>query len=162
MSLQPLMTSTSEHWCTPAVVLDLVRKFNGGQIGLDPCSNEGSIVDARIAWTSGGLEEEWDGHGLVYCNPPYGRSLEYWTSKMSTEARVRVEIIALLPARTDTAWFDSVWTAQALRFWRGRLKFLGASSSAPFPSCLAYWGPRVFRFADVFEKRGHVVLGMGR
>jgi len=167
MSLAPLMTSNSEHWCTPPVVLETVSKFNDGKsIYLDPCSNANSIVGALEEWRlerdGDSLEKPWPSLGLAFINPPFGDALKRWAEKLAYEAARGVEIVALLPARTDTVWFTHVWSAQAICFWRRRLKFLGAPSSAPFPSCIAYWGPRVYRFADVFEKRGHVVLGVGR
>lgn len=48
--------------------------------------------------------------------------------------------VALLPSRTETKWFQTCWEAEALIFIRGRLKFVGAESSAPFPSVLAVFG----------------------
>lgn len=163
------MTSNSEHWCTPKNVLDAVSEFNGGEpIGLDPCSNERSIVDARTTWNFDGevgidgLAQEWCGHGLVFVNPPYGDELSLWMRKIRLEAANGVEIIALVPSRTDCGWFQLAWRAPAICFWKGRLRFLGAPSSAPFPSALLYFGERVYRFADVFSSNGHVVLGVGR
>ena len=49
----------------------------------------------------------------------------------------------LVPARTDVRWFhDHLWNQDnpqpkpniELRFIKGRIKFVGASASAPFPS----------------------------
>lgn len=37
----------TEDWCTPAEVLEPVRRVFGGHIDLDPCSNPHSIVCAR-------------------------------------------------------------------------------------------------------------------
>ncbi len=55
----------------------------------------------------------------------------------------------LLPARTDVRWFhDYLWNEAQMqpregihiRFLRGRVKFVGADASAPFPSMVAYIG----------------------
>lgn len=47
-------------------------------------------------------------------------------------------VVALLPSRTDTDWFQSVFThAKAICFVRGRVKFEGAKDIAPFPSVLS-------------------------
>lgn len=47
----------------------------------------------------------------------------------------------LTPARTDTKWFHrALQSGVSVCFIKGRLKFEGAKSSAPFPSCLLIWG----------------------
>lgn len=165
MTLAPaLLSSTSPDWCTPESVLGLVREFAGAEgIGLDPCSCTGSIVNTRVEWRlergEDGLERSWQGYGLVYANPPYGRALASWTIKIAQEAKLGVEIIALVPARTETNWFAKLWAvASAVCFWSGRIKFIGAPANAPFPSAVVYFGPRRFRFAAVFENAGRVVL----
>jgi hypothetical protein len=159
MTINPgLMSSANPSWNTPPEVLDLVRKL--GPIGLDPCSNPTSIVGARDAWefNDDGLNRPWADHGIVYVNPPYGREIVWWVAKAEREARLGAEIVALLPSRTDARWWQKhVTTADALVFWAGRLRFLGAPSSAPFPSAVAYWGPRWLTFLSVFGERGHGV-----
>lgn len=147
-------TSNSQEWNTPLEVLELVRAFDA--IGLDPCSNAGSIVGAAVEWRmerdGDSLLRDWRGHGLVYVNPPYSRFLRAWTAKC---AQSGAEVIACVPARTDARWWhQSAVTADAICYWRGRLRFLGAPSSAPFPSALLYFGPRVERFRDVFAAVG--------
>lgn len=160
-----LLTSSRPDWRTPRAVLDLVRRFAGKNgITLDPCSGPGSLVSAEFEWTErdNGLRREWCLDGLAYVNPPYGRAIQQWVIKCAQEAMLAEghggEIIALLPARPDTQWFQYVWDANALCFWRGRLTFEGAPSCAPFPSCIAYWGERHYRFANVFSEVGHIVL----
>jgi len=155
----PLLTSDRSDWCTPAVVLDLVRAV--ATIGLDPCSNANSIVNAEVSWNEeqDGLSRDWSGHGLVYCNPPYTRRVVSWLARASLFGKTDDECVALLPSRTDTSWFAFASTyATAICFWRGRLKFIGAKSTAPFPSAIFYFGPRRHRFADIFGSRGWVVL----
>ena len=154
-----LMSSKRDSWNTPECVLELVRKL--GPIALDPCSNEDSIVAANRKHDRDGLDANWFtpvAEGLIYVNPPYGRDIGEWVNHCAAYGDASCEIVALLPARTDTKWFAHVWTASALCFWRGRLRFLGAPSSAPFPSVVAYWGPRRYRFADVFSEVGKVVF----
>lgn len=80
---------------------------------------------------------------LVYVNPPYGDALPLWSQKITAEARAGLEIVALVPARTDTAWFNTLYSACSdLLLWRGRLTFLGAKHPAPFPSAVFYFGVR--------------------
>jgi hypothetical protein len=154
------MSSDSEHWNTPDNVLELVRRV--AAIGLDPCSNSTSRVKAAVEWQlerdGDSLQKEWRSHGLVFVNPPYGRALKPWATKMHYEGSFGASIIGLVPARTDTAWFEYLWSANALCFWYGRLKFSGAENSAPFPSCLPYWGPDRYDFAHVFHLYGRVIF----
>jgi hypothetical protein len=106
--------------------------------------------------------------GLVFVNPPYGKrkkgegeaKIALWARKIAEEAAAGVQIIALVPARTETAWFQHMWTAQALCFWRGRIKFLlegKMAFSAPFPSVLPYWGRNVGEFVEAFAPVGQIV-----
>lgn len=65
--------SVSTDWCTPDSYLDLVRKVLG-PIGLDPCSNPESRVDAAVSYClpQDGLTQSWDAP-TVFFNPPFGR-----------------------------------------------------------------------------------------
>lgn len=46
-------------------------------------------------------------------------------------------IVLLVPARTCTRWWHNyAMKATEIRFIRGRLKFGGAKTGAPFPSCV--------------------------
>lgn len=153
--MSTLLSSERPDWNTPDELLNLVRRV--GPIGLDPCSNAASIVRAAVEWTEAddGLARDWRGYGLVFVNPPYGRLIAPWTAKLRVEGARGVEAIALLPARTDTRWWqEDVATADAICFWRGRLTFLGAPDPAPFPSAIAYWGPRPAAFRRAFSGWG--------
>lgn len=156
------MSSANSHWNTPHKLLDVVYSFDA--IGLDPCSNTNSIVVAVKHLCGQGVDDDgltadWLNQGLVYVNPPYGSTIKRWTEKCAIESFNGAEIIALLPSRTDTKWWHQhVITAQALCFWKGRFKFLGAKSCAPFPSVVAYWGVRQYKFAGAFQKHGMVTI----
>jgi hypothetical protein len=53
-------------------------------------------------------------------------------------------VVCLIPARTDTKSFRIVWShARLIVFLRGRLKLVGAETSAPFPSVLAIFSPEL-------------------
>ncbi len=102
----PIFSAATGKWATPAATYDALDAEFG--FTLDPCP----IDDAERVMENDGLARSWGGH-RVYCNPPYG----------------------LLPARTDTAWWhDYAMGADEIRFIRGRLRFGGATSGAPFPS----------------------------
>lgn len=180
--LAPIMSSAKSDWRTPAEVLELVRKV--APIALDPCTTVDNPTEARAVMTldyaeaiPDGLDCEWVGGdglkhtwenvaarlgGLIYVNPPYGRDIWRWTEKCAEARAAEVDVIALLPARTDTRWWQDDCVppdaADAVCFWRGRLTFVGAPAPAPFPSALVYWGPNKYRFADAFAARGAIWL----
>lgn len=159
---QQLMTSARDDWQTPECVLERVRQV--ADIGLDPCPGaNGNHVGAANVAKGNGLALPWrpmvQADELVYVNPPYGIAILEWMRKCAFEARYGVEIVALVPARTDTRWFSIIWrTSQAVCFWRGRLTFVGAKDSAPFPSAVAYWGSCIHDFMEAFGPAGKVVL----
>lgn len=150
-------------WRTPPEVLELVRQVFGGRIGLDPCAApepEHSFAKGNFAGPTGspadGLAHEW--RGSVYVNPPFGE-LAAWAEKCALEHRAHgAEVILLLPSRTDTAyWHEHLSAAALLCLWRGRMKFVGAPASCPFPVTLAYFGHRPAVFHAVFAARGMIV-----
>jgi hypothetical protein len=183
--LAPLMSSERGDWQTPDEVLARVRAV--APIALDPCTTAANPCGARAILVppahrcgldvADGVEAGWDGlekahvwsriaqrhGGLIYCNPPYGRDVWRWLEKcVEAGWEDEAEVIALVPARTDTKWWQSYCSppepAYAVCFWAGRLTFRGAPSPAPFPSALVYWGTRRYRFADAFASAGRIWL----
>lgn len=46
----------------------------------------------------------------------------------------------LVPSRTDTRWFHNyIYGKAEIRFVKGRLKFGGATTGAPFPSMVVIY-----------------------
>lgn len=161
-NLAPLMSSDKPDWHTPQNVLDLVREVFGSPIGLDPCTSADNPTAALRFFTEAddGLARPWESRLGIFVNPPYGRGIDRWTWKMGDIGRPvgGPAVIGLIPARTDTKyWHRDVITADAICFWRGRLRFVGAPASAPFPSALPYWGPHVNDFEQVFGRVGWVI-----
>lgn len=161
-------SSERQDWRTPAEVLDPVRRFFGGVIGLDPCGGEGSIVGAAQEYTGidgnglDGLIEPWSENGPAFVNPPYGREIGAWAEKCRREAAFGVEIVLLVPARTGTEWWRrSILPSDAICFWNGRIKFRhpeGARAvGATFDSALVYYGPHAAEFCRAFGPYGWCV-----
>lgn len=129
-------SSATDEWATPPEVLALVVECLGA-IDVDPCADAAHTVPASQHFTAAedGLAQEW--RGRVYMNPPYGRAIDAWVSKLlaEVEAGRTTWAIALVPARTDTQWFRR-FRDYPLAFWRGRLRFGDADSGAPFPSVM--------------------------
>ncbi len=119
-----------------------------GPFDLDPAARDGnskcrSYFD--IACGVDGLKGLWQvEHRLarVWCNPPYSQ-IAKWTEKGASHARAGGTALFLVPARTDTRWWhDSAMRAAEIVLLKGRLRFKGAPSSAPFPSALLWFAPR--------------------
>lgn len=161
-NLEPLMSSEKMDWRTPEILLALVRGM--GTIGLDPCADENPehhFAAYNLTEADDGLEHSWDAYGgsLVYVNPPYGRVLPAWIDYCNEFGEEGVEIILLVPSRTDTRWFRSATEAADARcLWHGRLTFQGAEHSAPFPSAVFYYGQDPWLFCSVFQDVGEVAV----
>lgn len=125
MKSRVVFRSATVEWATPTAVYEaLNREFH---FDFDPCPIDGDRDGLATLFT------HWDGR-RVFCNPPYGRRLGRWLQR-APEATLAVY---LLPARTDTRWFHELVLpfAKEIRFLRGRLRFGGATTSAPFPSMI--------------------------
>src|SRR4051812_39669667 len=111
-------SSASNEWYTPPYIWQGVIRALGA-IDCDPCSNPPPYnVPATVHYTQAddGLLQPW--RGRVYMNSPYGDALLAWVTKLQTERALGhcTAAIALMPARTDTLWFQQVWEADAICF----------------------------------------------
>jgi phage N-6-adenine-methyltransferase len=150
MNVQKKPSSASIHfrsqtveWETPQWLFALLdKRFN---FTLDVCATPAN-AKCRAFFTrdQDGLAQEWA--GVCWMNPPYGRLIAKWVRKARLSAQKGATVVALLPARTDTRWWqDDVAQASEIIFLRGRLKFGKASASAPFPSAIAVFCPAMRR-----------------
>jgi phage N-6-adenine-methyltransferase len=167
LSLNPAMfASDDEGWLTPEPVIAALEEL--GPTALDPCAAQHSLVEARKRYQlpdRDGLLEQWiadapPSAGHVFLNPPYGRVIGKWIEKAIEQARLGCEIVMLVPARVDARWFQRAVSSgyvQRICFWRGRLQFVGAMSSAPFPSALLYSGPFPQAFSSAMQSRGLIM-----
>ena len=132
-------SSAKPDWATPWWLVRHCEGYFLLPFDLDVCATADNAKAPRFFTPADdGLAQPW--HGRCWCNPPYGREIGLWTRKAATEAERGASVVLLLPARTDTAWWhdDVVSAASVILFLRGRLRFEGAPSSAPFPSAIAY------------------------
>jgi site-specific DNA-methyltransferase (adenine-specific) len=142
-----MFTSDRMDWATPQSFFDLVNaefEFTldaAAELHNAKCQN--FLTEAEDA-----LMCSWE--GVVWCNPPYGRSIADWVRKGYSEAQPErlggsgSTVVMLIPARTDTAyWHDYVMKAAEVRLVRGRLVFGSgeARANAPFPSALVVFRP---------------------
>jgi len=131
-----LYSSAKDDWETPQWLFD--EYSDRFDFTVDVCaSKKNAKVSHFFNKKQNGLKQPWDGH-RVWCNPPYGRnSTGLWVKKAHLEVQAgECQLVAmLLPARTDTKWFhDYIYRQHNIEFLRGRLRFVGAPHSAPFPS----------------------------
>jgi len=140
-----IFSSGVDAWSTPEAFLRLVRA-EFGEFDLDPCCLPSSAKATHyFTPDDDGLSRRWG--GLVFMNPPYGRTIGKWVEKAADEAENGATVLALIPARTDTAyWHDHVMRRAAeVRLIRGRLHFGGdherTAHNAPFPSALVVFTP---------------------
>ena len=145
---QCAFSSNKDDWETPQELFDeLNARYN---FTLDPCSN-GFNAKCKKFYTASdnGLIKSWKGE-VVFCNPPYGRSLKHWVKKCYEESK-ECFVCLLIPARTDTTYFhDYIYRKDGVEidFIKGRLKFEVngiKKDPAPFPSMLVYFDRRCER-----------------
>ncbi len=126
----------SNDWMTP---IEYTQNLDV-DFDLDPCvSLNQRDFHAKKGYTikDDGLKKDWKGR--VWLNPPYSREIGLWMKKIMEHGNG----IALIPARTDTRWFqDYVFQpASAILFLKGRIKFIGskhyAKNPCSFPCVLA-------------------------
>lgn len=147
----------SDEFYSPANVLELVQRVMG-MIDLDPAYHPRSLVKARRTYTKAddGLKQRW--RGRVYLNPPYSQMGD-WIRKLikEFEAGNVTQAIALLPARTDAAWFRLLDRFPRC-FIHGRIRYSNSQTSAPFPCVVIFLGRNNRRFAREFRKVGTIFV----
>jgi hypothetical protein len=173
MSAGRTINTLSQDWGTPKKYVNSVKKVFGGDIHLDPCSNQHSLVGARVAYRlpqQDGLKESWD-YPSIFVNPPYGidqergTSIKHWLYRCAAAHRQHSsEVIALVPVATNTGhWKNYVFgRAAAICFlYDTRLRFLiegrDEGKGAPMSCAMVYWGRDYEKFFEVFSHSGAVV-----
>lgn len=135
---EQLYSSKKQDWATPQALFDaLHEEFN---FGLDAAANNHNAKCSLFIDTDS-LSQDWaalcpESHA-VWLNPPYGRKIGPWIEKAYRESLKGCCVVVLVFARTDVKWWGA-WAKRAAQIItiEGRIRFEGASSSAPAPSCL--------------------------
>jgi hypothetical protein len=151
------------EWYTPPWLFEAL----GIAFDLDPAAPPGGVpwVPAAHHYSEvdDGLAQPW--FGRVWCNPPYGRGIERWLDRL----RDHGDGIALVFARSDTAWFQSaVAEATAACFIAGRLTFYhpdgspGPSAAASASMLIAYGLPCALAVAEARLGQTFLVPGATR
>jgi len=122
MNKQACFTSLKDEWNTPESIYD---HLNGEfEFDFDPCPSN-PFTD--------GLFIDWGMRNFV--NPPFS-NWQKWVKKGYEEHKKGKLVVFLIAARTDTKTFHEIIIpfATEIRFIKGRLKFGGSKTGAPFPS----------------------------
>ena len=138
--------SRTALWETP---LKLFQKLDEEfHFTLDVCAvAENAKCTRFFSPAEDGLKQPWD--GVCWMNPPYGREIGNWMEKAFRESSENgLLVVALVPARPDTEWWNKFAIHGEIRFIRGRLRFGNAKSGAPFPSAIIIFRKRWWQQRD--------------
>ena len=145
-----LKPAIKTDWKTPPDLVHYIkRRFD---VRLDVCASEPNVCERYFSMSDDGLSRLWDDR--AYCNLPYGPEIPAWIDHgiVCVRSCICPIVVYLVPARTDTLWFQDAITRNDLlvraEFLPGRIKFVGATSSAPFPSMLLILEPKYDTKAD--------------
>ena len=129
-----MRSSKSDEWATPYWLFDMLdMKYH---FDLDVCAQSHNTKCAYyFTPEQNGLIQPW-APAVCWMNPPYGRAIKEWMKKAYEESQRGATVVCLVPARTDTAWWHEYAMRGQITFLRGRIRFIGATSSAPFPSAI--------------------------
>jgi len=108
----------SQVHITPKWIIDRLGPFD-----MDPCAAWPRpwpcATQRNVSHEEDGLSVKWQGR--IWLNPPFDRRVVgTWIKRMAEHGNG----IALLHARTETAWFQPIWDgAMAILFMANRIKF---------------------------------------
>lgn len=157
MALQKAMVSSkSNEWATPNKLFDYLN--NIFKFTLDPCStHQNAKCQYHFTKEDDGLSKEWAGN-VVFINPPYGGHTGDWIKKAIHETKEHHCVcVLLIVSSTDRSYWHEMIDNHADEIWflRGRIKFNGVKSTAPFASAIVVLRPltsrRLVKFIDIRE-----------
>lgn len=168
MNLPRLMQKSFE-WYTPPQYVAAAREVMGGEIDLDPASNDlaNQIIHAARFYdkAQNGLLQTWEAERL-WLNPPYCKSgavsnQELWTHKLIAEYQAgRIQqAILLINAATETRWFQRLYDFP-ICFVKGRIRFRSPAdikTGSTIGSAFVYFGCNIQQFISVFSRFGAVI-----
>lgn len=148
---KPHVTNNSgDHkWYTPSEYIEAARNVLG-VIELDPASSPeaNEVVKAKVYYTinDDGLQYDW--HGKVWMNPPYGRDvIDRFMTKLAyhIENGDVTEAIVLVNNATETEWFNEIVRfAKVVVFPKSRIK---------------YWKPEIDKLDSPLQGQAFLYVG---
>lgn len=120
------------NWRTPLVLREQFRKEY--KIDLDVAAEEHNALVPR--YLKDAFAEPWTTESRWFLNPPYRDILPWVNRAIDQAANHGNQGIMLVPASTDTRWFNDAINSGHCRFWlfRGRIRFEppeGVTESSP-------------------------------
>lgn len=154
----PLFSSDKGSWETPdSLFAALDAEFH---FDLDAAADmHNRKVKKFFSYEQDAFRLQWKGN--VWLNCPYGTGIDRWMAKAMKSAQEGATVVCLVPARTDTRWWFNYARFGEVRFIKGRLRFKGAPTSAPFPSALVIFRPGLptgtsyWHFKEVADPPGY-------
>jgi phage N-6-adenine-methyltransferase len=156
--IKSMVSSKSNEWSTPNKLFQYLNSQFCFQ--LDPCStDENTKCDKYFTISDDGLSKEWSLNGSgrsVFINPPYGGHTVDWIKKVIHETKDHhcVCVMLIVSATDRSYWHEYIDKyADEILFLRGRIKFGGLKTTAPFASAIIIFRPltsrRLVRFVDL-------------
>ena len=154
-----MVSSKSNEWATPIKLFQYLNSMFCFQ--LDPCATkENAKCSKYFSVDNDGLTQEWSLDGStgrsVFINPPYGGHTKDWIEKAIHEAKEHHCVcVMLIVSSTDRSYWHELIDKFADEIWflRGRIKFNGVKSTAPFASAIVIFRPltsrRQISFIDI-------------
>lgn len=170
-NMAAMMSSSRGDWETPVELFKKMDDIFGFDMDVCATEWNTKIPGNFISPEDDAFEVPWVGPNC-WMNPPYGRpetpcvvphdkckkkkcqdrgyhnekyvpGIGDWIKRAVEQSDEHdMTIVCLLPARTDTEWFQTVFNrASLIAFLRGRWKFVGADAGATFPSCISVFSP---------------------
>lgn len=149
MTRDVVVSGTSEEkearqeWGTPDDLFWLLNRTF--KFELDVCASEwNKKCEKHYTKADNGLTKSWvtSSQGWAWCNPPFGEIFD-WSqhAKREVERSRNARTVMIIPANTDTAWFEQhVWMFEII-FLKGRVNYVPppgvtTKSGSSFPSML--------------------------
>jgi site-specific DNA-methyltransferase (adenine-specific) len=137
-----LTSSINNSWETPPELFNILNsEFN---FTLDACADCNN-AKCKIFFSESidGLTQEWDDQ-TVWINPPYNNTKGWVQKAVEQHHRHGITVVMLIASRTGTkVWHESIVPyAKQVRFLKGRVKFVGATSGATFDSAIVVFSTK--------------------
>lgn len=134
----------NNDWSTPQNLFDLLdSEF---QFDVDICAAEWNYkCEKYFTADDDSLSFDWPYGSTVWCNPPYGHTAgKFVEFAYKQSLRQRCTAVCLVPANTETAWFQDFALKGELRFIRGRVHYSdqdGKSGRPRFANVIVIFRP---------------------
>ena len=150
--IKSMVSSKSNEWATPIKLFNYLNSIFS--FTLDPCATkENTKCKKFYTIEDDGLSKSWANES-VFINPPYGGHTRKWIEKSVSEVRgkklyseMAQIIVMLIVSSTDRSYWHNLIDKEASEIWflRGRCKFNGVKTTAPFASAIIIFRPHFWR-----------------